>query len=288
MRRHMNEWHRESGLAALAAVLVAVLALAFAAGSDANAAKPEFTKKMRILFIGNSYTYVNDLPRMLKGLMAVKAIDLETRQVTPGGCSLARHWKGDAARKAIAEGPWDYVVIQEQSQMPALNPPVTLKYAALLADLVRKTGAEPVFYLTWARKHKPEMQKGLTSTYMQAGLANKALVAPVGIAWQKALAADPKLVLHTKDKSHPTPQGSYLAACTFFATILRRDPTGLPGKIVVEEKTKKGIVRHIPCQLPAAQARGLQVLAWKTVEELKSYKPVTSDPTTRPGKAGKK
>jgi len=283
----MNRWEMGLASAGWAVVLVSVLAGTFTA-STARAAKPEYTKKMRILFIGNSYIYVNDLPRMLKGMMAVKAIDLETRQVTPGGCTLARHWKGDAARKAISEGSWDYVVIQEQSQMPAFNPPVTLKYAALLADMARKVGAEPVFYLTWARKHKPEMQKGLTSTYMQAGLANKALVAPVGIAWQKALAANPKLVLHAKDKSHPTPQGTYLAACTFFATILRRDPTGLPGKIVVEEKTKKGIVRHIPCQLPAAQARPLQTLAWKTVEELKSYKPVTSDPTTQPSKADKK
>lgn len=283
----MNRWEIVFASTGRVAILVAVLASTFAA-STARAAKPEYTKKMRILFIGNSYIYVNDLPRMLKGLMAVKAIELETRQVTPGGCTLERHWKGDAARKAITEGPWDYVVIQEQSQMPAFNPPVTLKYAALLADMVRKVGAEPVFYLTWARKNKPEMQKGLTSTYMQAGLANKALVAPVGIAWEKALAANPKLQLHAKDNSHPTRHGTYLAACTMFATILRRDPTGLPGKVVVEEKTEKGIIRHIPCNLPAAQARGLQVLAWKTVEELQSYKPVTSDPTTKPGKAGKK
>ncbi len=273
--------------AGCATLLVAALACAFPA-STARAAAPEFTKKMRILFIGNSYIYVNDLPRMLKGLMAVKAIDLETRRITPGGCTLEKHWKGEAARKAIAEGPWDYVVIQEQSQMPAFNPPVTLKYAALLADMVHNVGAEPVFYLTWARKNKPSMQKGLTSTYMQAGLAGKALVAPVGIAWEKALAANPKLQLHAKDGSHPTQQGTYLAACTFFATILRRDPMGLPGKVVVEEKTEKGLRRYIPCQLPTAQARPLQAVAWKTVEEFKSYKPVTSDPTTKPSKADKK
>ena len=129
----MNRWEIGFASAGWVAILVGLIALAFPA-PIAQAAAPEFTKKMRILFIGNSYTYVNDLPRMLKGMMAVEAIDLETRRVTPGGCTLERHWKGDAARKAIAEGSWDYVVIQEQSQMPVLNPPVTLKYAALLAS----------------------------------------------------------------------------------------------------------------------------------------------------------
>jgi hypothetical protein len=230
----VSRWEIGLKSVGLLACLGAAIAWGLAASGDARAAVPKYSKKMRILFIGNSYTNVNDLPRMLTGLMAVKGIKLETRRVTPGGCTLKKHWEGDNARKAIAEGPWDYVVIQEQSQMPAFYPAVTLKYAALIAGLAREAGAQPVFYLTWARKAKPEMQKALTSTYMKAGLASEALVAPVGIAWQKALKDTPALALHAKDGSHPTQQGTYLAACTLFATILRRDPTGLPGMVVVE------------------------------------------------------
>ncbi len=152
----MNRWEIGFASAGWVAILVWMAAGTFPAAT-ARAAAPEFTKKMRVLFIGNSYTYVNDLPRMLKGLMAVKAIDLETRRVTPGCCMLAAHWKSTDTRKAIAEGPWDYVVIQEQSQMPVFNPSLTLKYAALLAEMVHKVGAEPVFYMTWARKNKPSM-----------------------------------------------------------------------------------------------------------------------------------
>lgn len=284
----MNKWEIGFRSAEVLVCMGAALTLAFAAVSDARAAAPKYSKKMRILFIGNSYTTANDLPRMLTGLMAVKGIRLETRRVTPGGCTLEKHWNGDEARKAIAEGPWDYVVIQEQSQMPAFHPAVTLKYAALIADMAREAGAQPVFYLTWARKNKPQMQEGLTGTYMKAGIASEALVAPVGIAWQKALTDAPNLSLHAKDGSHPTPKGTYLAACTLFATILRRDPTGLPGKVVVDEKTKKGTLRYTPCNLKAAEARPLQAVAWKIVEELHSYKPVTSDPTTQPSKADEK
>jgi hypothetical protein len=279
------------------AVLTATILLSLAAPRAANAAEPQFSKNMRILFIGNSYTNANDLPGMMIGMMATKGIKLETRSVIPGGCTLEKHWKGEEARKAIGDGPWDYVVIQEQSQMPAVNPAGTLKYAALLADAVRQANSQPVFYLTWARKDKPEMQAALTATYIKAGTDAKSLVAPAGIAWQDAMTADPKLVLHSADGSHPNVQGTYLTACVFYATLLRRDPTGLPGRLVIDTKVRDNVImRRNPANLTAAQAKPLQAAAWKTVEQLQSYKPAGSAetqpadvPAGKPaGKTGKK
>ena len=277
------------GFAALAAAML----WAFAAPRAAGAAEGQFAKNMRILFIGNSYTNANDLPGMLIGMFAAKGIKLETRSVTPGGLTLEKHFKGEEARKAIADGPWDYVVIQEQSQMPAVNPPMTLKYAALLADAVRQANSQPVFYLTWARKDKPEMQAALTATYMKAGTDARSLVAPAGIAWQDAMKADPKLVLHSADGSHPNVQGTYLTACVFYATLLRRDPTGLPGRLVIDTKVRDNVImRRNPASLTTAQAKPLQAAAWKTVKLLQSYKPAGSAetrPTEKPAEkpAGK-
>lgn len=283
-----------SGAAVLGfAVLAATMVWALAAPRGAGAAEGQFSKNMRILFIGNSYTNVNDLPGMLMAMMATKGIKLETRSVTPGGFTLEQHWKGEEARKAIADGPWDYVVIQEQSQVPAFNPAGTLKYAALFAQAVRDAHSQPVFYLTWARKDKPEMQEALTATYMKAGSDARSLVAPAGIAWQNALNADPKLVLHAADGSHPTVQGTYLTACVFYATLLRRDPTGLPGRLVIDTKVRENVImRRNPANLTAAQVKPLQAAAWKTVEQLQSYKPagtVETRPAEVPaGKTGKK
>lgn len=262
--------------AILAGVAGIILAGAFA--SAARAADPKYGKTMKILFIGNSYTYVNDLPGLLTAMMAQKGIKLETKAVVPGGCTLERHWNGKDARAAIGEGGWDYVVIQEQSQMPAFRPPVTLKYAAMFAKEIRDVGAVPIFYMTWARGNKPEMQVPLTRTYAQAALDANALVAPAGLAWERALAENPKLVLHAKDHSHPTIEGTYLTACVFYATILRRDPTGLPGKIIVDKKIRPNVVqRRVFCDLKYAQVHPLQQVAWKVVQELKAYKPVTKE-----------
>lgn len=270
-------------------LLCAATFWALAAPREAGAADPPLPKKLRILFIGNSYIFVNDLPGMLTAMMASKGIKLDTRSVVPGGFTLEKHWQGEEARKVIADGLWDYVVIQEQSQMPASHPAVTLKYAALFAQAVREAHSKPVFYLTWAHKDKPNMQNGLTSTYMKAGADANALVAPAGIAWQSALKADPKLVLYAADGSHPTVQGTYLIACVFYATLLRRDPTGLPGRLVIDEKRSDGVIlRRIPANLAAAQAKPLQAAAWKTVQGLQSYKPAGAAETQPARKTAEK
>jgi hypothetical protein len=80
----------------------------------------------------------------------------------------------------------------------------------------------------------------------------------VGIAWQQALAADFKFSLYAPDGSHPSPEGSYLAACVFYATLLGKSPEGLPAQV------KKG--RQVLVKLDPAIARRLQTIAWKTVK----------------------
>src|SRR5262249_46672554 len=93
---------------------------------------------------------------------------------------------------------------------------------------------------------------GLTQAYIDLTGKLGARVAPVGATWEKALQDDPKLVLHSKDKSHPTKTGTYLAACVFYGVLYERSPRGLPGKIG---------------GLDAAEAARLQAVAWKMVQE---------------------
>ena len=81
------------------------------------------------------------------------------------------------------------------------------------------------------------------------------------MAWKKALAADPNLVLHQPDKSHPNPKGSYLAACVFYATLFDKSPVGLPGEL---KKGNRVLVRVAP-----DEAVALQKIAWQTVQEMK-------------------
>ena len=250
---------------------------------------------LKVLFIGNSYTYVNDLPSLIVALAdAAGGRKIETGQQLVGGCTLERHVNDKKAVEKIREQKWDVVVLQDHSLQAILRREAMFKYARVLDGEIKKQGAKTVFYLTWARQHIPQMQDGADpaaspdyakAMYQMSGAAKStgfdpwcqkhhdalvagidgayfdlakdlgAQVAPVGIAWKKALAADPHLVLHQPDKSHPNPTGSYLAACVFYATLFDKSPVGLPGEL------KKGT--RVLVQVAPDTAKQLQEVAWQ-------------------------
>jgi hypothetical protein len=109
-------------------------------------------------------------------------------------------------------------------------------------------------------------EEGLNGAYFDIAHEIGVKVAPVGIAWKKALEADPSFVLHRPDKSHPNPKRTYLAACVFYATLLNANPVGLPS---VLERGDKVLV-----SVPDDEATRLQTIAWESVMELDGKKPV--------------
>jgi WD40 repeat protein len=228
--------------------LLASLILLFVAGS---APCQDQAKPIRVLFIGNSYTYFNDLPQMISALAkAGNQRPLEHARETPGGWSLEQHFKSDKTLKKIADGKWDYVVLQEQSLRPLKDRKLLFEYAAKLDAEIKKHGAKTLLYQTWSRQDAPEKQAELSKAFVDLGKELGAKVIPVGEAWARALKDDPKLVLHNADKSHPNKAGSYLAACVFYAAIYGKSPEGLPGEIG---------------GLSNEAARKLQAVAWQTV-----------------------
>jgi hypothetical protein len=258
---------------------------------------------LKVLFIGNSYTSVNNLPAMLEGLADTaggRKIDADRHLV--GGCTLERHVREKQAIGKIHSEKWDVVVLQEQSLRPVLDRQSMHKYARLLDAEIRQQGAKTVFYLTWARQHIPEMQEGVdpakspeyakamyqisgaakTTNFetwcqqqkagLQGGLNGAyfdiskelgAKVAPIGVAWKKALASDPPFVLHRRDKSHPNPTGTYLAACVFYATLLDKSPVGLPNEVKQGDK--------VLVSIPGDEAKRLQEIAWESVTRSASH-----------------
>jgi len=204
----------------------------------------------RILFIGNSYTSRNNLPRLLTDLAAAARPprQLHVKAIVAGGASLKRHWNAGLAQQALAKERWDYVVLQEQSTLPVKNP---LRYhdnVRLFAGEIAKIGARIVLYLNWPRQSVPDAQHALTRAVNDIAQEVDALVVPVGPAWQTALQAMPGLRLYEDDGSHPTAAGSYLAACVFHVALFDVPVHG--GSVAAA------------LQLDAATARSLQTIAW--------------------------
>jgi hypothetical protein len=208
--------------------------------------------EIHVLFIGNSFTYYHDLPKMVAELAkAGKQRPLRHERETPGGCTLEKHWKDGKALAKIQSRRWDFVVLQEQSQAPLQKRDSMFDHGKKLDAEIRKQGAKTILYMTWAKQNKPDDQPAISKAYVDLARELKAQLAPVGNAWETALKADDKLVLHEKDKTHPNMTGIYLAACVFYGTIYGKSPEGLPGSIG---------------NLTDNEARPLQAIAWKTVQ----------------------
>ncbi len=204
----------------------------------------------RILFIGNSYTSRNALPRLVAALAATAhdpgRVDVDA--IVAGGASLRRHWNAGKAQQALASTAWDCVVLQEQSTLPVKNSVRYHENVRLFAAEIAKHGASTVLYLTWPRQHAPQSQAAITHAVEAIAEEVGARVVPVGPVWQMAMREDPGLALYVEDGSHPSAAGSYLAACVFFATLFDQRPVGT----AVSDRLK----------LDRNTAARLQALAW--------------------------
>lgn len=182
---------------------------------------------MRALFIGNSFTARNDVPEMISQLALSSGERLEHVLISAGGASLRRHWNKGDAQRAFTDGHFDVVVLQEQSTLPVKNANRMFENVRLFDEAIRAAGSRTVLYMTWARQHEPQNQRVIADAYLTIGTELGADVAPVGLAWERFLAAHATPVLHDKDKSHPSLAGSYLAACVLFSVLFNRSPVGL-------------------------------------------------------------
>ena len=254
--------------------LLAAAALALL-GPPARAQNAPVPRTLKVLFIGNSYTYFNDLPQTLAKLAAsaTPPLTIETGRFLIGGATLQRHWREGKALELVRQGEWDYVVLQDQSMLGGVDneephvasPAALLEFARLFNAEIRKSRARTVFYLTWAREGHPELQARLTDAYRTAAREMSALLAPVGLAVMSARILNPAMPFYRADHSHPSPAGTYLAACVFYAVLTGRNPVGLPSAEVGD-----GIRNETPLPsvlLSAEDAAFLQKVAWRTVQE---------------------
>lgn len=201
-------------------------------------------QEKRALFLGNSYTFYNALPQLTAELASSVGETLIVDSNTPGGYTLEGHSTNATSISKIQEGNWDFVVLQEQSQRPSF--PIAqvetdvFPYAQDLNDAILESNecAETVFYMTWGRENGDAsncanwppvctyegMDDLLHERYVQMAEMNEAVVSPVGAVWRYIRENHPEINLYDTDGSHPSPEGSYAAACSFYTVFYRSSP----------------------------------------------------------------
>ena len=203
-----------------------------------------FSKTLRVLFLGNSYVSVNNLPQIISDIALSNNDSLIFENYSPGGYTLQNHFNDANSIAEISQGNWDYVVLQEQSQLPSFPigyvQTAVYPYAHKLDSLINLSNSctETMFYMTWGRKNGDAsncssyppvcsyegMDSLLNLRYRTMAFDNNGTVSPVGAVWHFLRTNNPSIELYQIDESHPSAAGSYAAACTFYSTLFRKDP----------------------------------------------------------------
>lgn len=215
------------------------MAILLLAGTSAGA------KNLKVLFIGNSYTDVNNLPEIVKQIAVSMNDTLVYSKSTPGGYTFNQHVTNAATLGLIAQGGWDYVVLQEQSQHPALQmnevEEEVYPFAKKLDSLIHAASpcAKTVFYMTWGRKNGDAqfcpnwppvctyegMDSLLQLRYTAMAQMNNAWISPVAKIWRYLRNNNAGIELYSGDGSHPSTAGSYAAALSFYSVMYGKDAT---------------------------------------------------------------
>ena len=185
-------------------------------------------RPQRVLFIGNSLTFANNLPAMVAAIARQRGEAIECETIAFPDYSLDDHWDRGEAVRAIARGGWSAVVLQQgPSALPESR--VLLRAAVRKFDAeVRRAGARTALYMVWPSHARRGDFERVSQSYAMAAADVHGLLLPAGDAWRAAWRKDSALAFYGDDGFHPSPMGSYLAALVIYQGLTGQSPVGLP------------------------------------------------------------
>lgn len=206
-----------------------------------SAASSTAQSTRKALFLGNSYTAVNNLPQIVADVALSAGDTLNFDSYTPGGYTLEAHSIDPTTQAKIMAGGWEYVILQGQSQEPVTHSSQFYQGGSDLNDMVIQYNscAVTMLYMTWGRKNGDApncssfpvmctyagMDSTLRNSYLTLASGIDAEISPVSVVWNYLIQNNPSIELYQPDESHPSAAGSYAAACCFYAAIFKKDPT---------------------------------------------------------------
>jgi hypothetical protein len=231
-----------------AAALAALLACACSSASP-TAVQPVPENALRVLFIGNSLTYANDLPAMLKTLADSASVDrpLHVDAVAFADFSLEDHWADGRARRALNDGSWDVVIMQQGPSTLPQNRVHLASWSERWADAIRENGGRPALYMVWAQASGD--LAAVSESYRAAAEHVNGMLLPAGEAWRAAFRRDAAVPLYAGDNFHPSVDGTYLAAVVMLGILYDVDVTtaassfDMPGATIRLDEARAELLR---------------------------------------------
>lgn len=181
------------------------------------------TKKWRILYVGNSLTYANDLPSMIATIAKQDSTIISYTSLTFPDYSLEDHLNEGKLQAEIEKGNYDFVIAQQGPSALPESQVLLLESATKLAELCKKYKTKLVLYMVWPSKARSFDLDNVIKSYSNAAEKTSSLLCPAGLAWKYAWEADPTLPLYSFDNFHPSAIGTLLAAITIYGSLANKN-----------------------------------------------------------------
>lgn len=173
---------------------------------------------MKILFIGNSHTFYNDMPYIFKQICQENNIAIDVTMLARGYKGLDYHYREPETRFNILYGNYDYIILQHLQS--GFDKDVLYNSAKKIKEIASISNKNKIFlYMTWTLKSEREKQTELSNGYFEAGRKLNVPVIPVGLVWWNFFDRFPEKNLYYKDDKHASVLGSTLTAYTIFYSI---------------------------------------------------------------------
>lgn len=177
------------------------------------------SSSQRILFVGNSLTYTNNLPSILEEIARDLGESIETTTLAFPNYAIEDHWNDGNFQKKLAEGNFEYVIIQQGPSSQANGKEMLVNYGAKMQIVCKEYGAKLAYFMVWPSKKYYYTFDGVIKNYSYAAASNNATLFPVGKLWKKYEAMSNTVRLYGPDNFHPSKAGSFLAALIIFHGI---------------------------------------------------------------------
>ena len=208
------------------------------------------TKKEKILFIGNSFTFNWNMPRMVEKMGEHNGFNWDVDQSTLGGSYLEEHWKGErglSTREKLSNKVYDHIVLQDHSTNPIVNPANTINYIKKFVNLPLKNRSKWYFFSTWmypylSKKSNDTLPINKFYKKLQSKIGHEVL--EIGKVFKLFSQEFPEIKLLGDDNKHPSPQGSYLAACVIFTQLSNVSPIGLPSRFFDQDELEEQVIYY--------------------------------------------
>ncbi|WP_343486137.1 SGNH/GDSL hydrolase family protein [Allomuricauda sp. d1] len=203
--------------------VIAYLLLPFILIGNVGKHKPQVKKinqrTINVLFVGNSLTYSNDLPALVKEEASKIDFEVKTKTVAHPNYALMDHWNDGKVQKMIKNGNYDFVIVQQGPSSQEFGKQVLFEYGEKFKKLCGKNGAKLVYFMVWPSRTYYRTFDAVIKNHNDAAKANDALVCPVGEVWKQHFDTTNDFSYYGDDGFHPSLEGSKVAARVICETL---------------------------------------------------------------------